>query len=76
MGTFRFTFNIKMEILTIDIEKIRKLSNGTIEDGETIRQIALYHLSNRGDNEIVNKINPKFYYYGLYPHLGSIGVIS
>ena len=54
--------------ITIDIEEIRQLPNGSVTDGETIRQIALYSIRNN-DNSLNNKIDRRFAYAGLYPEV-------
>lgn len=50
--------------ITINPEKIRQLSNDSITDPETIRQIALL-----GDRELIDKIKRGYEIYGLYPHV-------
>ena len=57
-----------MNEITIDIDKIRKLPNGSITDAETIRQIAIYVIENPNDKDIVDRVNPHFTVYGLYPY--------
>ena len=54
--------------ITIDIEEIRKLPDGSVTDGETIRQIALYCMRNN-DKELSWKIDRRFAYAGLYPEI-------
>jgi len=54
--------------ITIDIEEIRKLPNGTVTDAETIRQIALYCMRNN-DRDLSCKIDSRFAYAGLYPEV-------
>ena len=56
--------------ITIDIEKIRQLPDGSVNDCETIRQIALTR-----DKELSRKINPKFAYAGLYPEVMNLNNI-
>ena len=51
------------------IEKIRNAPNFSITDAETIRQIALYHIKNPCEHEILDKINPMFQFAGLYPEV-------
>lgn len=54
--------------ITINIEKIKHLPDGSVTDAETIRQIALYGLRNK-DREITRKIDSRFAYAGLYPEV-------
>ena len=58
-----------MEELTIDVEKIRSLPNGSVTDAETIRQIAMWSIRNPNDNDLVYRIKPSLTFVGLYPHI-------
>jgi hypothetical protein len=55
--------------ITIDIEGIRKMPDGSVRDAETIRQIALYCIKNPNDKEISHKIYEPLSFVGLYPHI-------
>ena len=55
--------------ITINIDEIRKLPNGSITDVETIRQIAIYGIENPGNNDLYDKVKTGFEYMGLYPHV-------
>jgi hypothetical protein len=52
----------------IDPEEIRKLSDGSVIDFETIRQIALY-TNKTHDKSLISKIRPELSYLGLYPEV-------
>lgn len=52
--------------ITINIEYIRNLPDGCIDDAKTIRQISLYSIKHN-DKEITKKINPMYAVHGLYP---------
>jgi len=52
--------------ITINIEEIRKMPDGSVKDAETIRQIALYCIKNPEDKEISYKIYEPFNFAGLY----------
>lgn len=56
------------EKITIDIEAIRKMPNGSVTDAETIRQIGLHCVQNR-DIELADKIDGRFTVAGLYPYV-------
>lgn len=64
-----------MEELTIDIEKIKNVDDGSISDPETIRQIAYHGIYISKDENFYNKINPKFTHCGLYPHMHYFGKV-
>tara|TARA_R110000851_G_scaffold179363_1_gene326422 strand:- start:2908 stop:3141 length:234 start_codon:yes stop_codon:yes gene_type:complete len=57
------------EVLTIDIGKIRNVPNGSIDDGETIRQIAYHGIYYSQGENLYDKIDRRFEYCGLYPHI-------
>jgi hypothetical protein len=61
------------EEITIDIEAIRQMPNESVSDAETIRQIGLYCIQNR-DVSLANKIDSRFEYVALYPHLGKYNI--
>jgi len=61
------------EEVTIDIEAIRQMPNESVSDPETIRQIGLYCIQNR-DVSLANKIDSRFEYMALYPHVGSYNI--
>jgi len=54
--------------ITIDPEEIRKLPDNSIRDTETIRQIALWSIK-FNDNSLNFKIDKRFAFAGLYPHV-------
>ena len=54
--------------ITIDIEEIRALPNESVTDPEIIRQISLWCIQNR-DVTLANKIDGRFTYAALYPHV-------
>lgn len=57
---------VLIEDITIDIGEIRKLPDGSIEDPEVIRQIALYGIR-MNDGSLDSKIRKGFEFAGLYP---------
>lgn len=57
-----------MSEITIDIEEIRKQPNGSITDYEIIRQIAIWSIENPNDNDIIDRVDSRFHYAGLYPY--------
>jgi hypothetical protein len=54
--------------ITINPEEIRNLPDGSITDPETIRQIALHSIKFY-DNSLNDKIDKRFAFAGLYPHV-------
>jgi len=56
-------------VIAFDIETIRKMPNGSITDGELIRQIALYSIEHPNEKDVADKIDPRFAYAGLYPYI-------
>lgn len=54
--------------ITINPEEILALPDGSITDGETIRQIALYGIKHN-DSSLDCKIKREFQLNGLYPHI-------
>jgi hypothetical protein len=63
-----------MSKISFDIETLRKMPNGSVTDAETIRQIAIYSIDNPNDKEIIDKIDPRFQYAGLYPHIHKVSL--
>ena len=57
--------------IAINPEEIRNLSDGSVTDPETIRQIALYSIKT-GDSSLESKIKDGFEFYGLYPHIQTV----
>jgi hypothetical protein len=59
--------------MKINIDELRMVPDGSICDCETIRQISLYSLDTKNDDtiihELINKIDERFMYAGLYPHM-------
>lgn len=54
--------------ITINIEELRLLPDGSIIDAETIRQIGLYSIK-FNDSSLGCKIKPGFEFAALYPHV-------
>jgi hypothetical protein len=55
--------------ITINIEEIRKMPDGSVKDAETIRQIALYCIKNPNDKDISYKIHKPLSFLCLYPEI-------
>lgn len=64
-----------MEVITIDLKQIALVPNGSVEDGETIRQLALHSIQS-GDKTLLIKINPLYEFAGLYPHIMKVHDIN
>jgi hypothetical protein len=54
--------------ITINVDEIRKLPDGSVINPELIRQIALY-TNQTGDVSLTCKIRSEFMYAGLYPEI-------
>jgi hypothetical protein len=65
-----------IEVLTIDLNKIKKELINSIRDAETIRQLTYYSIYINQDMDLLDRINPNFSLYGLYPHLGTISTVD
>lgn len=52
-----------------EIEIIRKTELGSIKDQDVILSLVKYCNANPGNNDLLDKIDPRFSYIGLYPHV-------
>lgn len=53
--------------ITIDLDEIRKMPDGSIMDVETIRQIALSK-----DKSLFSKVSTGYEVFGLYPEVMNV----